>query len=49
MSQERRDEYPGAPPWVRWLAVAAAVVILVAVAAHLTGHGIGGHHLPAAP
>jgi hypothetical protein len=34
---------PGAPWWVKALGIAVAVLVLLVVILHLTGHGFGGH------
>lgn len=41
MAQTR--EYPGTPRWVKVVGIIAVVLVLLFVALHLTGHGLGMH------
>ena len=41
-----RGEYAPAPRWVRVLGVAAVVLVLVFLAVHLAGGGLGRHAMP---
>ena len=41
-----RVEYAPAPRWVRVLGVAAVVLVLVFLAVHLAGGGLGRHAMP---
>lgn len=37
---------PQTPRWVKVFGVAAAILVLAFIAAHLSGHGMGDHGLP---
>ncbi len=37
--------YRGTPRWVKAFAIVGAVLLLILIVLHITGHGFGGHSL----
>jgi hypothetical protein len=37
------DETPGTPRWVKVFGIVAVILVLLFIALHVTGRGLGGH------
>jgi hypothetical protein len=42
-SSDRNGAFPDAPRWVKVFGVVFAILVLLFVGLHLTGHSLGGH------
>lgn len=46
---DQQSSVPATPGWVKAFGIAALVIFAVIVGLHLTGRGMGGHHVISSP